>query len=81
MSENSKFIRVNDSERWNPPGQPHSLEVDSDEYLRANYRVITGIGVRMNPGNVTLPIDGLTKIADGSEMFGSSREGGNPLTI
>lgn len=49
----SKFFRTDSHQLWDPKGQTHDLEVSTDDSLRADYRVITGIGVRMNPGNVT----------------------------
>lgn len=49
----SKYVRTNDFElaAGREPNAP--LEVDTLSDLRADYRVITGIGLRMNPGNAT----------------------------
>lgn len=53
----SKFVRVDDYMTWvriaGNPDFEHDLEVETDDFIRADYRVITGIGVRANPGNVT----------------------------
>lgn len=49
----SKFVRTNDFERAAGTQPTNPLEVDTQSDLRADYRVITGIGLRMKPGNVT----------------------------
>jgi len=49
----SKFVRTNDFELAAGPAPTNPLEVDTLSDLRADYRVVTGIGLRMNPGNVT----------------------------
>lgn len=58
----SKFVKVEDYVRWahlrfdrehfefEPP---NGLEVETDDYVRAQCRVITGIGARMDPGSLT----------------------------
>lgn len=53
MPGQSKFYRTDTHELWDPRAGTHALEISTDESLRANHRVITGIGVRMNAGNVT----------------------------
>jgi len=47
----SKFRRVRDYVASAGTEPSHGLEVDT--VIQADYRVITGIGLRMNPGNMT----------------------------
>ncbi|MGI0015140.1 MAG: hypothetical protein ACREBU_17135 [Nitrososphaera sp.] len=55
---NSKFVKVEDYMMWvrkeGIGDFEHDLEVETDDYVRADYRVITGIGVRLaEGGNLT----------------------------
>ncbi len=67
----SKFVRVDDRVLWNP--QEHQLEVDTDDYIRADHRVITGIGVRMSPGNLTSLRVAYRLLDSDSGLFGPVR--------
>lgn len=49
----SKFVRKDSHQLWDPRSGTHPLEVSTDESLRASNRVITGIGIRMHDGDVT----------------------------
>lgn len=48
----SKFVVVVDYPAWNPT-EAEDYEVDTGEYLRGSYRVITGIGLRLFDGSLT----------------------------
>lgn len=49
----AKFVRRDSHQLWDPRSGTHALEISTDDSLRAENRVITGIGVRMHNGDVT----------------------------